>query len=1381
MAPCLKEAVQPADTRIFGAFAVLFFAFLFCGKVVYGQAATSVRGTVTDPSGSAVVGANVVLANAESKTERAVTTGAQGEYQFLLLQPGTYTLKVTATGFARYEQTGLQLLVNTPGTANVQLKLGQTTQSVTVTGEAPALNLVDASLGNSFDEKQVRQIPLDARNVPDLLSLQAGVAYTGNRSDLQSANYKDQDTRSGAVNGARSDQSNISLDGVDVNDQSSGYAFTSVLPVTVDSVEEFRVTTTNYGADQGEGSGAQVALVTKSGTDNFHGSLYEYHRNTATSANDYLVKIAENRVGLPNKPLKLIRNIFGGSVGGPIQKDRLFFFANYEGTRQREEHTALRNIPSVSLRDGVIQYQCALLSGGGLDTTTCPGGSVMGLSGKAYSFAPGYFGLSPQQITGLDPLSKNPPPGYTGPVGPNPVMLNYFNQTYGIFTPNDPSVGDGLNYEGFRFRAPFSLDNNAVIARVDYHLTADAKHTLFWRGALQNLSNTQEPFLPGSPPQQTLLDHSKGFVVGYTAVLSSSLANTFHWGFTRQSTAFVGNTNRPWNTFVSLDQGINYSRNFQVPVHNLLDDLSWTKGSHTFQFGTNIGFVRDPRVSFLHSFSVGKGATFWMAPVAFANTAGPGCPAGVGSPLDPCYGMFPEPASTTAYDYPMLGLLGMVSLVNSNNNYDRQGNPLPAGAPVKRDWGLDWYEFYGQDSWRIKPNLTLTYGLRWSLFPPPWEVNGFQASPVCTDTAANAAGQMPACPPGSFNLGKYFNQNLQNMQKGLGYADAPLVSFGLGGPVNNGPGLYHFEKTDFSPRVSVAYSPRPHSGWLKTLFGEGDKTVIRAGFSRVYDRAGMQLLNTFDAQAPAGLSSTVQNPCCIDGAGQVARITDLNVIPLTNVIGNPYLMPASKITFPQTPNTFGEAITWGIDQSLKTPHAYAIDFSIGRQLPDGFSLQLSYVGRLGRRLFTQRDLMQPLDLVDTKSGIDYFKAGTAISKLAQSPNNGSLGPLGPTQLTPAQFDQALGPTVAYWSNLLKASGSSASPAPGTTYVMPTGAATTDIAQAAYALYVTSGAFVGDEVVGLGNIDLFGFLKDTAQNSYFFNGKTGELLNQQLTTSFAWSSIGRSNYNALQANLRKQFRHGVQFDLNYTYSKSIDFTSAATRLGFSGTANIGAPGSRLVNAFSPNQVRAVSDFDTTHQINVNWIAELPFGKGRSIGRNAGGVVDAFIGGWQLSGLARWTTGFPFTVDNGQFWATNWDEQGSGQLIAIPKTGAFKQPDGTVSVFANPAAALSDFVHPFPGQSGSRNVLRGNGFASWDMNLSKSWKMPFEGHRVQFRWEVYNVPNLKRFNVLPSGATGLTNGIGDSGVPTLTQVPSAFGDYAGLLTSPRVMQFALRYEF
>src|SRR3989454_7313941 len=318
---------------------------------------TSLRGTVTDPSGGVVSEATVVLTNAESKAERSATTGTQGSYLFLSVPPGTYTLGVTAQGFRKYEQTGLELLVSTPATANVQLKVGTLAEVVTVTGEAPALNLVDASIGNPFNETQVKQIPLEGRSVPELLSLQAGVAYTGNRSDLDKPAYKDHDTRNGAVNGARSDQSNITLDGVDVNDQSNGYAFTAVLPTTLDAVQEFRVPTSNYNADQGEGSGAQVSLVTKSGTNNFHGSLYEYHRNTITSANDYFVKAAEVGSGQPNKADKLIRNIFGASVGGPIQKNRLFFFVNYEGTRRRGEGSTEQTISRPPLRDGAPQDQ----------------------------------------------------------------------------------------------------------------------------------------------------------------------------------------------------------------------------------------------------------------------------------------------------------------------------------------------------------------------------------------------------------------------------------------------------------------------------------------------------------------------------------------------------------------------------------------------------------------------------------------------------------------------------------------------------------------------------------------------------------------------------------------------------------------------------------------------------------------------------------------------------------------------------------------------------------------------------------------------------------------------------------------------------------------
>ena len=208
------------------------------------------------------------------------------------------------------------------------------------------------------------------------------------------------------------------------------------------------------------------------------------------------------------------------------------------------------------MRDGVLQYQCPLLPSGQLDTVTCPGNQVLGESNAPYTSQPGFFVMGPSQIQSIDPLN----------IGPNPYMLGYFQKTYAGLKGNDTSVGDGFNYVGYRFRAPVSFDNNVFIARIDYHLTADGKHTLFWRGALQNIFNPQEPFLPGDAPMQTMEDHSKGSVVGYTAVLSPTLVNSFHWGFTRQSTGFVGNSNQEWNVFYGLDQSFAYSHSAQTPT-----------------------------------------------------------------------------------------------------------------------------------------------------------------------------------------------------------------------------------------------------------------------------------------------------------------------------------------------------------------------------------------------------------------------------------------------------------------------------------------------------------------------------------------------------------------------------------------------------------------------------------------------------------------------------------------------------------------------------------------------------------------------------------------------------------------------------------------------
>ena len=352
---------------------------------------------------------------------------------------------------------------------------------------------------------------------------------------------------------------------------------------------------------------------------------------------------------------------------------------------------------------------------------------------------------------------------------------------------------------------------------------------------------------------------------------------------------------------------------------------------------------------------------------------------------------------------------------------------------------------------------------------------------------------------------------------------------------------------------------------------------------------------------------------------------------------------------------------WGNDNTLRTPHAYTADFSIGRELPKRFSLQVSYVGRFGRHLLTQRDLTQPLDIRDPKTGIDYYTAASALSNLARQfalANNGGQ----PTNYyqgfpTTAQIESVtaagLGKTAQYWIDMIQPLRPGASYYTDTfgTGLVPTPNPTDSLIQEVFNMYYNPGlSVIGDEIVGLADIDSYGGIGDNiGSGSYFFNGppgllgnNSGQFLNNQAFSMYGWSSIGNSSYNALQVNLRKQFSQGVQFDLNYTYSKSLDITSAASRVGFAvyGYTNIGLVGSRLANAFSPNLARAPSDFDLTHQFNLDWVAELPFGKGRAFASNARGVTNAFIGNWQLSGIARWTSGFPFSVDGGQRWPTDW---------------------------------------------------------------------------------------------------------------------------------------------
>src|SRR6201996_9339964 len=378
----------------------------------FAQATTSLSGRVTDKSGAVVPGAHVKLTLIATGASREDATNGSGEFQFSQLAPGRYDLVVSASGFQESEKKGLDLLVSQPATVNVGLSVAGVTTSVDVTSDIqPVLNTTDATLGNAFDTKQVSSLPIEGRNVPDLLSLQPGVTYLGRTDDNNGTNAvgnNGQDSRSGAVNGGRSDQSNITLDGVDVNDLNNGYAFTSVLRVTQDSVGEFRVTTSNPDAAEGRSSGAQVGLITRSGTNQIHGALYEYNRSNLFEANDFFNKQQELAAGLPNTPPKLIRNVFGAAVDGPIKRNRAFFFLNYEGRRDTEgESVNAGTVPTAQFRAGNLQYE--YLNGSGADQV---------------------YLLTPGDIKAMDPQG----------IGVNAAVQQIFN---GYPQPNDPTQGDG--------------------------------------------------------------------------------------------------------------------------------------------------------------------------------------------------------------------------------------------------------------------------------------------------------------------------------------------------------------------------------------------------------------------------------------------------------------------------------------------------------------------------------------------------------------------------------------------------------------------------------------------------------------------------------------------------------------------------------------------------------------------------------------------------------------------------------------------------------------------------------------------------------------------------------------------------------------------------
>jgi carboxypeptidase family protein len=1335
------RCVQGANRAI-----CLFAVLTLLASIAAAQASSQLNGSVTDPSGATVAEANITLTETATGSHRSTTSNASGLYQFLDVAPGNYKLEASAAGFAPFLAPNVTLVVKTPSTINIKFQVAGGTTKVTVEAEALLINRTDASLGNVLENNQIAELPIADRNVVYLLSLQPGVAYLGGAAETNQAT----DTRSGAVNGVRSDQSNVTLDGIGVNDQNNGYAFTSVLNTPPDSIEEFRVTTANSNADSGYSSGGQVALVTKSGTNTFHGSAYEYNRNTIFSANDPFLKNSQLSSGESNTAPKLLRNVFGATIGGPIMKNRLFFFANYEGRRDAEGSSTLRNVPSATLRAGVLMYLCA-------DPTQCPGGSVQGIDNNPYPVQPGYYGLNFTQIKGMDPEG----------IGVNQAVLKILNQYPAA---NEFNAGDGSNTLGFRFSPNVDRSFNTYITRLDYHLTSNGSETLFARGQIQNFKEPGPQQFPGQPAATNFLDDSKGLTVGLSSILSPRLINDFHWGFTRQGQQYGGTSVYPGVFLNGIDNLVPFTRPTTafVPVNQLSDSLSWTRGNHSFQFGTDLFLIRSNHISYLNSFSDVQ------TNVVYLNTGGI---ANDNSPLDPGNNGYPkvDPNFGPNYDSATGIVMGILAEGDGIYNFARNGTALPQGQAINRRYAINDYEFFGQDNWRITHRLTVTYGLRWVLEAPPYETNGYQVAP-CVQAAGGGCTKQ--------NVAAWFNHSAQLATAGQPANSAGEIGFVLGGPKNNGPGLWNWDHKDFSPRIAVAWAPDTGDGWASKILGKKDQFSIRGGYSIMYDHFGVPIVNSFDQNGSFGLSTRLGNSagsvtassaprfsCLIPGSsGQSCLPT-----PCPN-LNNPGCLfgPPPAGGFPNIPSNTAFAINWGLDQSVKTPYTHMFNFSLQRQITSRSSLQVAYVGSIGRRLPMQVDMAMPTNLNDPASNTRYFQAATMLSKLAAVPNPQSTTGVGTdvNSVAPVPFFEHLFPAWAgvATQNALTNNGLNCNTANITGGVLPGHPTATQN------IYEIWNCFPHNETLTLKYMDLPNTLLQLSPA--LPNSKYGPyaLYHDQFSSLYAWRNIGTSDYNALQVTYNARWGSNLQGQFNYTFSKSLDEASAAERIGpyegTNGTGNDLNGGGIVINSWDPLALRGLSDFNAFHQLNANLVYQLPFGKGQRLMENASPALNAVVGGWHVSGIFRWTSGFPITIDNGFTWATNWNIEGDAEPNGpAPKASNPKNVivDGVSGpdIFADPTAALAAFRPEWPGESGVRNSVIGEGMFDIDTGVSKDFSLG-EQRRLEFSWQAFNATNSVRYDV--RGAQ-----------PSLSYGAAQFGRYLGTITTPRFMQFALRFAF
>jgi hypothetical protein len=771
----------------------------------------AVQGTVTDPGAAVAPGVGVQLINAATSESRSTETNSSGQYVFPNITPGTYTLKFTRSGFATGSISNVHVDVNKTLTFDFKLEISKGSETVEVVATAQAdLQTADAQVGNEVSSDAMLKLPTLRRNAAALLTLQPGVS-AGNGSFPRVGMR---------VAGAVDDQNVFTLDGIDVSDNVIGGIDAQTIasiPLGVESIDEYRVGVNNPNATFGRASGGQIGAVSKSGTNDFHGAAYWFHQNSAFNANEWEL----NRIQKPTP--KFHDNRFGGKVGGPIWKNKTFFFFDYEGRRFPSASIFTRLMPTPSLRAGILKFRDG---SGNVVSYDLKASTLCGTGGTACD--PRGLGISPsvQALWNLDPQGT------------------------------DVSNGaDGLNTLNFTGTAVTPLTTNFYDGRIDHEITKKWHFNgsyLYYQTLQTSGGQNAQYDLRGSSPKATSTAPTDrdAVIVGLTGQITPNFINTFRFGWVRDRETFdrlapsataaleaipgtnssagfialapalaAATTNPLVDAPIEVDTQRARFQNITGRNVQYVDDVSWIKSTHTIQFGGNIRHI--PTIHIRNDKVVGSLASLEVLSDADVSTFLSSIP-GSERPATCTVAVTTnclQSADVQRWDRLYASTLGLVDNVGILTTRDGSLNPLPFGTPLINDTTLNAFEFYGQDTWRIRPNLTFTYGLSYGWQTPPHEKLNRQTLVV------DAATLQPLTGPGYIGAKEAAAMAGQTFNPTLGFQPVKAAH----------RTVFNTDYGDVAPRVAVAWTPDFSSGVLHALAGS-HKTVVRGGYSIVYDR-----------------------------------------------------------------------------------------------------------------------------------------------------------------------------------------------------------------------------------------------------------------------------------------------------------------------------------------------------------------------------------------------------------------------------------------------------------------------------------------------------------------------------------------------------------------